>query len=264
MDLLSTAPAGILNRLAGQPYTADTIGLSGAGVLLFPNCVLKTAPADAVTRREIRMMTWLQGRLPVPEVLHSCEEKGRSWLLMSRLPGQMACDPVLLSRPDILLAGLCQALQALWQVNTRDCPISFTLDEQLMLAEQRVRQDKIDPEDADPATFGPGGFRDPAHLLSWLKDHRPPLDPVLSHGDLCLPNILLEQGRLSGFIDLGLCTVGDRWRDLALCWRSLRDNTHGHYGDFLAFPPPDSLFSALQITPDREKLRYYLLLDELF
>ena len=88
---------------------------------------------------------------------------------------------------------------------------------------------------------------------------------MISHGDFCLPNIFFEGNRLSGLIDLGHGGVGDRYLDIALCYRSLKHNFDGTYGgkvyeDF----DPDGLFVHLGIEPNREKIRYYLLLDELF
>jgi kanamycin kinase len=38
---------------------------------------------------------------------------------------------------------------------------------------------------------------------------------VLIHGDYCLPNVLVEDGRLSGLIDLGRAGLGDPQDDLA-------------------------------------------------
>jgi kanamycin kinase/aminoglycoside 3'-phosphotransferase-2 len=66
---------------------------------------------------------------------------------------------------------------------------------------------------------------------------------VFTHGDPCLPNILVEGDRLSGFIDLGSAGVGDRYRDLALVRWSLGYN-FGHGYDVLFFnayglPEPD-------------------------
>lgn len=37
---------------------------------------------------------------------------------------------------------------------------------------------------------------------------------TLIHGDFCLPNVILEQGRFSALIDLGLAGAGDRHIDL--------------------------------------------------
>jgi len=88
---------------------------------------------------------------------------------------------------------------------------------------------------------------------------------VFSHGDYCLPNIFLENGQIAGFIDLDKAGICDKWNDIALCYRSLKHNFDGSYGgevyeDF----NPKMLFEKLGIEPDWEKIKFYLLLDELF
>ncbi|MCR5376743.1 MAG: phosphotransferase [Lachnospiraceae bacterium] len=52
--------------------------------------------------------------------------------------------------------------------------------------------------------------------------------------------------------------------DIALGYRSLRHNADGTYGKFYEGVNPDELFVKLGIEPDWEKIRYYILLDELF
>ena len=102
-------------------------------------------------------------------------------------------------------------------------------------------------------------------MLEWLENNRPSFEPVFSHGDYCLPNVFLKDDKVNGFIDLDRAGVGDKWNDIALCYRSLKHNFDGTYGgkvykDF----NPDMLFEVLGIEPDWEKIRYYTLLDELF
>lgn len=62
---------------------------------------------------------------------------------------------------------------------------------------------------------------------------------------------------------MGNAGAGDRWMDLALGWRSLKHNSDGHYGKTYPNINPDDLFRAAGIPKDEEKLRYYILLDEL-
>lgn len=48
--------------------------------------------------------------------------------------------------------------------------------------------------------------------------------PVLTHGDFCLPNVMLEHWRFSGLIDLGDAGLGDRHIDLFWAMWSLGHN----------------------------------------
>ena len=262
--MLKQLPAALRQKLEGKPFEQNTIGLSGAGVLVFDDLVLKTAPADSVSLREAEMMAWLQDKLPVPKVIHSCVENGQSWLLMSRLQGQMACDERYMQRPEVLIPLLARAMKQLWQVDVQDCPCRFSLEDRLLLAEDNVRHGRCETENVEPETYGPNGFKDPEHLLRWLKDHRPPMDPVLSHGDFCLPNVFFKDDGVSGYLDLGFCAVADRYQDIALCYRSLVHNADGSYGVVYPNVRPERLFDALGVKPDWEKIRYYILLDELF
>ena len=262
--MLEQLPSPLRQIIGDKSYTRNTTGLSGAGVLMFDDMVLKIAPDDQVSQREARMMAWLQDKLPVPKIFHTAVEKDTRYLLMSRLPGEMSCQERYMTRPDVLVKLLAEGLQQLWRVDIRDCPCRFDLDDRLLLAEENVRLGRCEVERVEPDTYGEGGFRDPAHLLQWLKDHRPPMDPVLSHGDFCLPNLFLQDDQVSGYLDLGFCAVADRYQDIALCYRSLLHNADGTYGETYPNVHPDRLFTALGIRPDWEKVRYYRLLDELF
>jgi kanamycin kinase/aminoglycoside 3'-phosphotransferase-3 len=184
---------------------------------------------------------------------------------MQRIPGKMSCDPEHLEDSSLLVSALSEGMQLLWRTDTAGCPRIRTLEHLLAEAEYRVDQNLVDMDNVEPETFGEGGFESPRHLLQWLRENRIEEEPVLAHGDYCLPNIFLLDGRFSGFVDVSDSGIGEKWRDIALCYRSLRDNMNGAYGG-KAYPDfdPDTLFDALGITPDWEKIRYHLLLDELF
>lgn len=255
----------IKGLIANKPYTVDDIGMSGNQVLIFEDMVLKIEDKTEVIERQVQMMQWLKGKIPVPKVIAYEVEEEKSYLLMSRTSGVMSCDTYYLEHPQMLLEALASGLKMLWEVDVTDCPVVRDVDAVLKEARERVEKDLVDVEDAEPTTFGDGGFENPEQLLEWLENHRPAFEPVLSHGDYCLPNVFLKDGKIKGFIDLGRAGVGDKWNDIALCYRSLKHNFDGTYGgkvyeDFNS----DMLFEKLGVEPDWEKIKWYLLLDELF
>ena len=257
-------PAPILKYIQGLPYQVNETGMSGSQVLMFPDMVLKIGPRSALTDGMVEVMRWLEGRLPAPRILHFDREQEKEYLLMTRVPGKMACDKRYINQPEMLLKLLAEALHMLWQVDITGCPRSRTLDDELKHARYSLKNGLVDFSRCEPETFGPGGFESPEALLAWLEENKPPLEPVFSHGDCCLPNIFFDGERVSGFIDLGDSGIADKWRDLALCYRSLKHNTNGFYGFTIPGFQPEKLFDYLGIAPDWDKMRYYILLDEFF
>ncbi len=258
-------PKSIRKIVGNKKFVVDNVGMSGSTIMTYDNMVLKIEKHNYKTEKTINMMRWLDGKLPVPRVI--CHEiaDGMSYLLMSRITGKMSCDKYYLERPDELVTLLAEGLKILWSVDVADCPRERTPDVELADARYNVENNLVDVNNVEPETFGEGGFESPMHLLKWLEENKPVCELVLSHGDYCLPNIFFENGKVSGFIDLGDTGVGDKWRDIALCYRSLRHNADGSYGG-KAYDNvnPDMLFEKLGMEPDREKLRWYTLLDELF
>ena len=80
---------------------------------------------------------------------------------------------------------------------------------------------------------------------------------VVTHGDPCLPNLILNGEYVEGFVDVGRAGLADRHADLALTYRSLTHNlSRDHAEHFL------DLYGRALV--DERKLTYYRLLDELF
>jgi len=257
-------PESIRAAVGDRILVSEGIGMSGASVYYLDELVLKIEKADRESENNLAMLRWLRGKVPVPEVVAEETVGDMRYLLMSRLPGKMACDASFLNRPVETVKRLAEGLRLLWSIDPKDCPCDQTLEKKLENARYQVDNGLVDLENVEPETFGEGGFASPAHLLRWLEENRPDEEPVLSHGDYCLPNVFLGDGQVSGFLDLGRSGLADKWLDIAICWRSLRDNFNGSYGYSDPGFDPDCLFTELGIQPDWEKIRYYLLVDELF
>ena len=257
---MPSSVAAVLGRRTGK---TDGLGKSGARVLLFDDYVLKIRPADGWDTADVRILEWLAGKAPVPQVAAHAVQDGLDWLLMTRIRGKELCSPDVMSRPTLLLDCMAEALHTLWAIPAEDCPFERTVEDNLSHAEAAILAGRFDASGCEPETFGPGGFESPEALLDWLKSHLPAQDRAVTHGDFCLPNIFTDGERFTGLIDVGNAGAGDRWMDLALGWRSLKHNSDGHYGKTYQGIDPDDLFRAAGIEKDEEKLRYYILLDEL-
>lgn len=78
---------------------------------------------------------------------------------------------------------------------------------------------------------------------------------MLCHGDYCFPNVLIEDQRVVGYLDLGEVGVADRWWDLAVATWSTTWNVG---------PGWEELFlESYGIQPDQERMAYYRLLYDL-
>ena len=257
-------PNSIKNIIDNQKYEVDNVGMSSSNILLFPDKVLKIQNVCEEADNELQAMQWLEGRLSVPKVIAHEKENRKNYLLMTKAAGKMACDESYMNNPERLTSLLVQALKTLWQVDISDCPLDWSLDRKLKAAQNAVENNLVDTENVESDTYGENGFKDPEDLLRWLKVNRPEEEKVLSHGDFCLPNVYIENNTFT-YIDLGRTGIADRWCDIALCYRSLLHNYSGKYGG-KAYPKydPNMIFNELGLVPDWKKIRYYILLDELF
>ncbi|MBO5866861.1 MAG: phosphotransferase, partial [Clostridia bacterium] len=73
---------------------------------------------------------------------------------------------------------------------------------------------------------------------------------TLVHGDFCLPNILAQDDKIVGYIDLGDAGIGDPWMDYAWCIWSLEYNLGTKQYTPL-------LLEKLGIQFDQEKFKKY-------
>lgn len=238
--------------------------MSGAEVRIYGDFVLKIQLHGETSVNEVEFARFLKGRVAVPEVLAYHTLGGYDYVVMTKLTGSMLCDERYLKRPEKLFEIAARALHALWAVSPSECPSDMSLGKKLSIAERNVINGNVDLNNVNADTFGKGGrFADPEALLNWLKDNRPDEDIVVSHGDLCLPNIFDCNGT-PALLDFPYGGRADRFCDIALLYRSCKDNLQGGYGRYYSQFNENLFFDILSVTPDREKIDYYILLDELF
>lgn len=207
-------------------------------------------------KREKDMMLWLEGKLPVPEVLYFEQHEGWNNLLMSEVNGVMCSEEYETEQnPEKIIELYAECIRLFQSIDISDCPFNNNIDSRLAELDYLMNNNlaDVDCENWEEDTL----FKDPRELYDFLKMKKPKEELVFSHGDLGDSNILVKNGRISGFIDLGRSGKADKWYDIAFCVRSIREDI-GEEKYVKLF------FDLLGIEPDWEKINYYILLDELF
>ena len=133
------------------------------------------------------------------------------WLLTERVPGEDCTHDTYKSDPERLCDLLARELRKLHEIDASDCPVQDRMSEYIALAEKNYATDNYSREHF-PDSFG---YRSAEEAYTALQKGKNELkNEVLLHGDYCFPNVMLDDWKLSGFIDLGNGGVGDRHVDL--------------------------------------------------
>lgn len=245
-ELRIPLPPAVRAVLGEDPeFSGEHEGLSGGVALVNGAYWVKRGPRATA---EHDRLDWLRARgIRVPEVAAFAEDV--LVLADAGAPSLAAREGDGATAPSIgtVMGELLRRLHAL---PVAECPFDGRLDTVLAQARRHVLEGLVDPDDFDDDNSD----LNPEQVLERLLAERPQTeDLVVAHGDFTPPNVL-ENGIL---LDVGGLGVADRYRDLALAERDLREDFGDH--EVRAF------FAAYGLdAPDRTRLDYYRLLDELF
>lgn len=170
---------------------------------------LKVAAAGTLAR-EAQMTAYFHSKGLGAEVLQyrSCD---KDYFLTARVRGEDCVHEAYLGDPKRLCDLIATELRRLHEIDASDCPVRDRMGEYVALAEKNYREDNYD-KSFFPDSFG---YRSGEEAYAVLQAGRGAFrNEVLLHGDYCLPNIMLDDWKLSAFIDVGNGGVGDRHVDL--------------------------------------------------
>lgn len=172
-------------------------------------CYLKRS-AKGVLQKEEKMTRYFHSKGIGADVLEYISADS-DWLLTSAVPGEDCLYEEYLLNPERLCDTLAHELRKLHETDYAGCPIIDRTAEYLDTAERNYRTGNYD-KSLFPDSFGYRSAEEAHYVLSAGKAALQ--SKVLLHGDYCLPNIILDNWKLSGFIDLGSGGVGDRHIDI--------------------------------------------------
>ncbi len=251
--------------LKQQKHKQIFTGWSGAETYYLPEMAayLKIAPMGSLSdlRREKEVLEWIGEKLPVPKVLGFQLDADKQFILLSEIKGIVTSEHVPANSRDITLIydfaeKAARAIRAVHDLPLADCLLKQNIDVKLAAANKNIKLGLVDETDFDEQNLG----RTAQDVYEELVEKRPQTeDLVFTHGDLCLPNIMIFNGKISGFIDFDRGGISDRYQDIALFLRSFALNTETSVEIGNIFCRAYGI-DAL----DQEKIYYYRLLDELF
>ena len=254
-------PESIMEYLDGLNYKVDDIGKSNSNIFIFDDYILKISTLSFDIENEIRVYNNLKDKLPISDIIAYEVIDERVYILKSKLKGKMLCDDSYLGNPKLLFKLASDAVKLLWKVDVKKLDLQNTYDTIMDFGKKCLKEKTIDFDNSDKTiTFK---FKNFDEIIDYLENNKPQEDYVLSHGDLCLTNIIVENDEVVGFIDLGLTGISHRYHDLAILYRSIKYNMEGRYGKSYDGFEENALFDLLGIEKDDKLIEYYLLVDEL-
>lgn len=205
---------------------------------------------------EAQRLSWLQGKLLVPQLLDYREDEEHELLWMSEIPGRHAAERSWADEGQLaeLVKALASGLRAVHSLPIADCPFDKRVAVRVQEAKRNVQKGWVDEEDFDEARQGITAEQLYERVLSSMPSTE---ELVFTHGDYCLPNVIIDADASCGFIDWGSAGVADRYQDIALAVRSL---TYNFGAEWVAL-----FLESYGVTDaDWSKIAFYQLLDEFF
>lgn len=255
-DIANTLTTGFLaTPVAIGESGCQTWRLDGADNR--PHAYLKHgrgALSDAIADEMVRLR-WMRPHLPVPRIIQFVANAEESWLVTEPITGKSARQHLDEGSipTDAIIDALASFMRRVHSVSQAECPYDARLPRRLIDARVRIEAEVVDVEDFDEERQGWSAENVWVALQSSLPKS---LDPVFTHGDFSLDNILLDGAHVTGCIDVGDAGVADRYQDIAICWSDLSEYGAAAQARFLKHYGVGG--------GDRGKLDFYQLLNELF
>lgn len=204
-------------------------------------------------RRESYVLDWLKGSgLNTPKVLYYTEKDGVAYLLISGIKGLSIYKFKNVCKKK-LLKITAEALRKFHALPIKGPSKLNTLKKDILEIEKYLKYDAIKTKQFIESNDG----KTPQNVFNYLKANMDIFNvDVINHGDFCLANILLDENFDYGYIDLGECGPGDKYKDLSSLEVSIKRN----FGEDWIKTFYNYYDSNLNV--DQFKIRYFQLIDQ--
>lgn len=244
--------------LPDMGYSGDQVYLIKHGYLN-KDIVIKCSNREEVYKEGL-IFEWLQNKIKVPEIYFNLKIEDTYYLIMEMLPGQMGqygFEQLGVKEMVIYYANLIKEWH---QIDYSDFLNVNTLQDKLNHAKYNVEHNLVKTQYFERELREKTG--EEVYTLM-MNSYPKTFDLVLCHGDVCMPNFMMSNGKLTGWIDVVGCGVNDRYLDIAIALRTLRFNFEWMNLNFSEEYQQLFLETYGISDLDLEKVKFYICLDEL-
>ena len=179
--------------------------------------------AAGTLKTEAMMTSYMNSLDLSAEMLYYGTHNAKDYMVTKRIPGEDCTHPEYLSDPRRLCDITAELLRKLHEVDPNNCPVQDRNRTYIDTVKQGFDRHAYEPD----LFAGMYEFRSFEEARQAAEEGFPLMQrDALLHGDYCLPNILLDQWRFSGFIDVGNGGFGDRHIDILWGIWTLKYNLH--------------------------------------
>jgi len=209
---------------------------------------------DLFFNHEYEMLKWLRDKISVPDVIYHSKNSDHEFLLLTEIPGKVSYEVFSKSDIETNLKILAKGLQSFHTLHMGGCPNKANIDKMIQYAKERLEQGLINSKNFDVRWK----HKTPYELFDDVNRLKPKrIDKVVTHGDYCLPNVLIKNKELSGFVDLGSAGINDRYCDFAAISWSISYNFGQKWLSYF-FEQYGINYNEI----DRERMLFYQMLNE--
>lgn len=170
---------------------------------------LKSSPKGSL-KQEAAMTEYFHTKGLAAQVIDYISDEC-DWMLTQKVQGQDCISKMYLDNPTRLCDTIGERLAMLHSIEYSNCPVMNRISGYLNTAENNYRTGNYD-KSAFPDSFGYVSAEEAWRVVE--RDGHLLQSNTLLHGDYCLPNIILDNWKFSGFIDVDNGGVGDRHIDI--------------------------------------------------
>ncbi|MCJ7730943.1 phosphotransferase [Candidatus Bathyarchaeota archaeon] len=237
--VLSTRlPEELSERLSGYSFSRHPWVESKAEIYVLkhisePTLYMKIRRDSRLLETEYNMLKWINHRIPTPDPHYYSRDESYEYLLTSEVTG----TPTYQVKPhdrETAVRILAETLKQSHSLDVSGCPVIHSIENWV----KTLEANGID--------------------VSSLEEWRPVENLVFTHGDYCLPNLLIGGGVLSGVIDWDFAGLADPYVDFVSCMWSIRYNFGEEADDLIPL-----FLETYDVELDSAKYGFYKRLNEL-